>query len=114
VDESIHRLGELANVCRRQLVTGLACQKFARNYATRDPTIAYTAIRGTAAPPARLRGLGEVPHGGVNHRRIDGMQEVRGSNPLSSTSHNASTTSRLLARCQQIVSRSRAASVGTL
>jgi hypothetical protein len=49
VDESIHGGGELVNVCRRQLVTGLACQKFARNYATRDRTIAYKAIRGTAA-----------------------------------------------------------------
>jgi hypothetical protein len=30
-----------------------------------------------------------VAHGDVNQPRIDGMQGVRGSNPLSSTRHNA-------------------------
>jgi hypothetical protein len=34
------------------------------------------------------------------------MQGVRGSNPLSSTRHNASTALPLRAVCQQIVSRS--------
>jgi hypothetical protein len=50
----------------------------------------------------------------VNSPRIDGMQEVRGSNPLSSTSHNAPTAPALAVVCQQIVSRSPAASARTL
>jgi hypothetical protein len=37
---------------------------------------------------------------------LDGMQGVRGSNPLSSTRHNASAALPLRAVCQQIVSRS--------
>ena len=37
---------------------------------------------------------------------LDGMQGVRGSNPLSSTRHNASTGHPLRVVCQQIVSRS--------
>ena len=36
---------------------------------------------------ARLRGDNEVMHGVVNYPSIDGMQGVRGSNPLSSTRH---------------------------
>jgi hypothetical protein len=36
---------------------------------------------------------------------LDGMQGVRGSNPLSSTRHNASAALPLRAVCQQIVSR---------
>src|SRR5215211_7918507 len=39
----------------------------------------------------------EVVHGVVNRPRIDGMQGVRGSNPLSSTRHNATHTSALSA-----------------
>ena len=46
-------------------------------------------------------------HGVVNGPRIYGMQGVRGSNPLSSTRHNASADLPLRAACQQIVSRSR-------
>ena len=38
---------------------------------------------------------------------LDGMQGVRGSNPLSSTRHNASTGLPHRAVCQQIVSRPR-------
>jgi hypothetical protein len=38
---------------------------------------------------------------------LDGMQAVGGSNPLSSTRHNASAALPLRAVCQQIVSRSR-------
>jgi hypothetical protein len=37
---------------------------------------------------------------------LDGMQGVRGSNPLSSTRHNASAGFPLRAVCQQIVSKS--------
>jgi hypothetical protein len=37
---------------------------------------------------------------------LDGMQGVRGSNPLSSTRHNASAALPLRVVCQQIVSRS--------
>jgi hypothetical protein len=37
---------------------------------------------------------------------LDGMQGVRGSNPLSSTRHNASAARPLRVVCQQIVSRS--------
>jgi hypothetical protein len=37
---------------------------------------------------------------------LDGMQGVRGSNPLSSTRHNATTALPIRAVCQQIVSRS--------
>jgi hypothetical protein len=42
------------------------------------------------------------------------MQGVRGSNPLSSTRHNASAALSLEAFCQQIVSRSLHVSVRTL
>ena len=60
-----------------------------------------------------------VPHGQSNsqfgshnrpswsRRSVYGMQGVRGSNPLSSTRHNASAGLPLRAVCQQIVSRSR-------
>jgi hypothetical protein len=59
-----------------------------------------------------------VPHGQSNpqfvshnrpswsRRSVYGMQGVRGSNPLSSTRHNASAGLPLRAVCQQIVSRS--------
>jgi hypothetical protein len=48
----------------------------------------------------------KVLRGVVNLPRIDGIQGVRGSNPLSSTRHNASAGHPLRAICQQIVSRS--------
>jgi hypothetical protein len=38
---------------------------------------------------------------------VHGMQEARGSNPLSSTSHNASSTSALGAACQRFARGSR-------
>jgi hypothetical protein len=44
---------------------------------------------------------------GVRGRLVNGMQGVRGSNPLSSTRHNASAGHPLRVVCQQIVSRSR-------
>ena len=56
----------------------------------------------------------EVLQGVVNHPRINGMQGVRGSNPLSSTRHNASAGRLLRAVCQQIVSRSRDVAAITL
>jgi hypothetical protein len=40
---------------------------------------------------------------------LDGMQEVRGSNPLSSTSYNASTGFPLTAVCQRFARNSLAA-----
>ena len=43
---------------------------------------------------------------------LDGMQEVRGSNPFSSTSRNASPSPPLRAGCQQSVSRSRVVTAG--
>jgi hypothetical protein len=45
-------------------------------------------------------------HPARNHT-VYGMQGVRGSNPLSSTRHNAFATPALFGACQQIVSRSR-------
>jgi hypothetical protein len=45
---------------------------------------------------------------------LDGMQGVRGSNPLSSTRHNTSAGLPLRAICQQIVSRSLCVSTITL
>jgi hypothetical protein len=60
------------------------CQRFARNCATHDlaPPHARSSLAPFACAVVRSR---EVLHGGVNPRRIDGMQGVRGSNPLSST-----------------------------
>jgi hypothetical protein len=43
----------------------------------------------------------------LSAQSLDGMQGVRGSNPLSSTRHNASPGLPLKAVCQQIVSGSR-------
>jgi hypothetical protein len=42
---------------------------------------------------------------------VNGMQGVRGSNPLSSTRHNASPSLPLRVVCQQIVSKSRVVTV---
>jgi hypothetical protein len=49
-----------------------------------------TSRRPTTRPSAApficsVAWVGEVMHGDMNHPRIDGMQGVRGSNPLSST-----------------------------
>jgi hypothetical protein len=55
----------------------------------------------------------EVLRGIVNSPRIDGMQGVRGSNPLSSTRHNATPSRPLRAVCQQLVSRSRGVSANS-
>src|SRR6266540_4151131 len=60
------------------------------------------------APRRALRAVAQLAE------RLHGMQEVRGSNPLSSTSHFASTAPALAAVCQQIVSRSPAAAVRAL
>jgi hypothetical protein len=45
---------------------------------------------------------------------LDGMQGVRGSNPLSSTRHNASSTPALSAVCQQFASKRHWVAVRTL
>jgi hypothetical protein len=50
----------------------------------------------------------------VNYPSINGMQGVRGSNPLSSTRHNATAGHPIRAVCQQIVSRSRHVTIRTL
>jgi hypothetical protein len=58
----------------------------------------------SAAPnTCSIAWVGEVMHGDVNSPRINGMQGVRGSNPLRSTRHNASAALPLRAVCQQIV-----------
>jgi len=82
------------------------CQRFARNYATRG--LASPPTQPSAAPDTcAVVWVHEVPQGVVNHPSINGMQGIRGSNPLSSTRHNASPGHLLRAFCQQIVSRSR-------
>jgi hypothetical protein len=71
----------------------LASQPSRISFRARDlpETALHVALRcltsqPSAEPPscAIVRGRG-VPLGVVSHRRIDGMQGVRGSNPLSST-----------------------------
>jgi hypothetical protein len=57
--------------------------------------------------------VGEVMCGDVNHPHINGMQGVRGSNPLSSTRHNASAALPLRAVCQRFARVSLVASVKT-
>ena len=57
--------------------------------------------------------VGEAAHGDVNHPRINGMQGVRGSNPLSSTRHNVTSTSALSVICQRFARVSLRASVRT-
>ena len=75
-------------------------------------TAPHATSRPHTTPPsaARLTSViargREVTRGGTNHPSINGMQGVRGSNPLSSTRHNASAGPPLRAICQQIVSRS--------
>jgi hypothetical protein len=56
----------------------------------------------------------EVLRGVVNYPHINGMQGVRGSNPLSSTRHNASAGLPIRVDCQQIVSKSLFALAGAL
>jgi hypothetical protein len=60
------------------------CQKFARNYATRNLAPPHNAALDSALHLRRCVGR-KVGHGIVNHPHINGMQGVRGSNPLSST-----------------------------
>jgi hypothetical protein len=75
-------------------------------------TAPHATSRPHTTPPsaARLTSViargREVTRGGTNHPSINGMQGVRGSNPLSSTRHNASAGLQFRAVCQQIVSRS--------
>jgi hypothetical protein len=54
--------------------------------ASRRPTTQPSAASLTCA----VAWVSKVPHGVVNDPSIDGMQGVRGSNPLSSTRHNVS------------------------
>jgi hypothetical protein len=60
------------------------CQRFARNCATRNLAWPHDAALNDASY-LRVCGGTCVAAGFVNHPRIDGMQGVRGSNPLSST-----------------------------
>ena len=76
-----------------------------------ETALHVTSRRLTTQPSAApftcsVAWVGEAAHGDVNHPHINGMQGVRGSNPLSSTRHNASAALPLRAVCQQIVSRS--------
>jgi hypothetical protein len=83
------------------------CQKFARNRATHDRTTPYPPPSTARAHLCDCAGH-EVPQGAVNQPSIDGMQGVRGSNPLSSTTKlqvrqygGSSRTLRVVACCQQ-------------
>jgi hypothetical protein len=60
------------------------CQRFARNCATRSLASPHTQL-STTPLTCLVAWISEVMHGVVNHPHIDGMQGVRGSNPLSST-----------------------------
>jgi hypothetical protein len=76
-----------------------------------ETVLCATSRRLTTQPSAApftcsVAWVGEVVHGDVKYPSINGMQGVRGSNPLSSTRHNASADHPLRAACQQIVSRS--------
>jgi hypothetical protein len=68
---------------RRRSWTG-PCQRFARNCAIRNLTSPQDALVHSALTWAVVW-VREVLRGVVNHPHIDGMQGVRGSNPLSST-----------------------------
>jgi hypothetical protein len=72
----------------------------------RSPTDSYTSPRLSSGNTMRHEAAGRFASWWLAH----GMQEARGSNPLSSTSHNASTTPALAGVCQQLVSRSLAVS----
>jgi hypothetical protein len=80
-----HHRGDVVNAAVR---AALSCPCRARNSpeTALRATSLRLATRSSAAPftCAVVRGR-EAVHSVVNHRRIDGMQEVRGSNPLSST-----------------------------
>jgi hypothetical protein len=72
----------------------LACQKFARNYATRNRTIATQLTQHLGSTCAVVWSR-EVSHGVVNRPRIDGKDGVAGSIPAGGstealTSANAS------------------------
>jgi hypothetical protein len=80
-----HHRGDVVNAAVR---AALSCPCRARNSpeTALRATSLRLATRSSAAPftCAVVRGR-EAVHSVVNHRRIDGMQEGRGSNPLSST-----------------------------
>jgi hypothetical protein len=100
---------EAAGRWRRRSCARRPCRVLARylpetalHVASRRPTTQPSAASLTCA----VMWTREVLQGVVNHPRIMALQGVRGSNPLSSTRHNASTGRPLRAVCQQIVSRS--------
>jgi hypothetical protein len=70
-------------------------------------TALHATSRSRTTPPSAARlTLGfargrEVTRGTTNHPSINGLQGVRGSNPLSSTRHNATSTPALSALCQR-------------
>jgi hypothetical protein len=80
---------------------------------TRQGTPADIAVTcGNLSSTAHL--LESPPPVPIQGHTVHGMQGVRGSNPLSSTRHNASAALPLRAVCQQIVSRARHVTAITL
>jgi hypothetical protein len=78
--------------CRRGVVACHRrgpCQKFVRDYATRNLAPSHNT---TLDSTSHLHGCTghEVPQGVANYPRIDGKDGVRGSIPLTSTRNNAS------------------------
>jgi hypothetical protein len=67
----------------------------------------HTSQPSTTPLTCSVAWVSEVVHGVVNHPSINGMQGVRGSNPLSSTTTTHRQHSHSRAVCQQIVSTSR-------
>ena len=79
------------------------------------PTDSSGQPRSTTDPSAcRFTCADAVDQHPARNHTVYGMQGVRGSNPLSSTRHNASTALPLRVVCQQIVSRSRHVAVMSL
>jgi hypothetical protein len=70
-------------------------------------TALHATSRSRTTPPSTARLIlgfargREVMWGTTNHPSINGMQGVKGSNPLSSTRHNAISTPALNAICQR-------------
>jgi hypothetical protein len=97
----------------------MACHRTGRARNLPETTPHVTSRRPTAQPSAApltrvVVWVREVLRGVVNSPSINGMQGVRGSNPLSSTRHNASTALPLGVVCQEIVSKSLVVTAGTL
>jgi hypothetical protein len=85
----------------------MACQRFARDVAS--ACHAYLRVAAWAEPVdlGERGGTDGEAQGFEVAARAHGMQGVRGSNPLSSTRHNATSTPALSAICQRFASRLR-------